>query len=127
MAWTAIIFNSSPAGMRPANAIGKKMRESALSPARVETTARNEKCFPLDLTFIRLITYAFRKEPARKATRLAPAILGAIPNTKLKNRNFLIGKIQKNHWDFSITTWIAFGFMALTFLRRCRGRVFGYQ
>lgn len=42
-----IRINNSLIGTIPAKAIGKKSRESALSPTKVETIARNENLFPL--------------------------------------------------------------------------------
>ena len=51
-----IMISNSPAGINPAKAIGKKIRESALSPIRVDTIARYEKFFPLEAIFILLIT-----------------------------------------------------------------------
>ena len=78
------MINNSLQGINPAKAIGKKIIESALSPTNVEAIARKEKFFPLEAIFILLITYAFRNEPTRKAIRLAIAMRGAIPKTKLK-------------------------------------------
>ena len=68
----------------PPNAIGKKITESMLSPATVDTIARNEKYLPLWMIFILLMMYALAKDPARNARRLADIIRGANPNTKLK-------------------------------------------
>ena len=49
-------MKSSPIGISPAKAIGKKIIESALSPTKVETMARKEKFFPAEAIFILLIT-----------------------------------------------------------------------
>ena len=51
-----IMISNSPAGINPAKAIGKKIRESALSPIRVDTIARNENYLPLEAIFYLLIT-----------------------------------------------------------------------
>ena len=61
----------------PQNAIGKKIRESTVSPQTDDTTALTENLLPSDATFIRLMTYALTVEPARKASREASVTLGA--------------------------------------------------
>ena len=71
-----IRINNSLIGTIPAKAIGKKSRESALSPTKVETIARNENLFPLLAIFILLIIYAFKNEPIKNAIKLAIAIRG---------------------------------------------------
>ena len=70
--------------MIPPKATGKKINESAVSPTTVDQIARAEKLRPPLAIFIRLITYAFKNEPTRKADKLAITIRGAIPKTKLK-------------------------------------------
>ena len=64
--------------------MGKKISESPVSPTKVETTARMEKCLPPSEIFMRLITQALRNEPMMKAMKLAQAMRGASPKTKSK-------------------------------------------
>ena len=64
----------------PQNANGKNTRESTVSPQTDETTARSEKRFPPEETFILLMIHAFTVEPDRKASREAIVTLGARAN-----------------------------------------------
>ena len=80
----SISISRSGNAISPPKAIGKNMMESTVSPARVESTARREKCLPLCATFILLIVYALVNEPSKNASRLAKTIRGVSPNMKLK-------------------------------------------
>ncbi len=79
--WKIIILSISSAGRIKEKHSVKNRRESDNSPNRVETIARSEKFLPFEATFILLMMKALQNDPARKARRLAVAILGVLPNT----------------------------------------------
>jgi hypothetical protein len=79
-AWVAIIVIMDPKGNVPAKAREINNKESADSPAMVDRIARNPKCFPWLIIFIRLIIKAFRNEPTRYEAILAKTILGVDPS-----------------------------------------------
>ncbi len=82
--WVNIRLMTAPRGNSPPNAIGKKIRESVVSPPMVEMMALQPKPLPLVATFILDIIHALTVEPAMNARREPTIDRGTSPKRELK-------------------------------------------
>lgn len=83
--WVTIMLNNIPAEYTPPKASGKNIRESAPSPAMVDTMARkvNDRYEfeALGLSLRMCMMHAFIRDPVRKAVKEAKRMRGVAPNT----------------------------------------------